>query len=85
MLGKMWCFTLQSMGRTNHIRNTECSNTLEINCNLLCVLGSVTIEQVSLVRSVWRGVVGGGADWRHWTMNTTVQQCHTNLPHLHTN
>ena len=37
MLWKMWCFTLQSMGRTNHIfpvyiYNMECSNAPEIKC-----------------------------------------------------
>ena len=38
MLWKKRCFTLQSMGHTNHkfpnIRNMECSNTLEINTYL---------------------------------------------------
>ena len=37
MLWKMWYFTVQSMGRTNHkfpiiIPNMECSNALQINC-----------------------------------------------------
>ena len=63
MLWKMKCFTLQSMGRTNHkfpvYATTECSNTCETNYFGWLQI-AVSRDSIYLQVTISMGIIGHG-------------------------